>query len=116
MGGAPWPAVPDLAAPDYRSSFTGGVAMFAVIIKVELPEGGTMEEGKKQLEANVIPQVKASPGFDSGYWLSPKAGREGLSVLFYSDEQSAKQAAEMVKPPEPVKLLNVEVREVVAKA
>ena len=90
--------------------------MFAVVVKVELPEGATIEQGRAQLAADVIPQVKASPGFVAAYWLSPRSGREGLSFVIYKDEPSAKQAAAMVKPPPPVKLLNVEVREVAASA
>jgi hypothetical protein len=90
--------------------------MFAVVVTVELPEGGTIEQGRKQLESEVIPQVKSSPGFVAGYWISPATGREGLSVVFYKDEQSARAAAENIKPPAPVKLLDVEVREVAASA
>ena len=86
--------------------------MFAVVVKVELPEGATLEQGRAQLEANVVPQVKASPGFVAGYWLAPRSDREGMSFVLFSDEHSAKQAAAMVKPPPPVKLLSVEVREV----
>ena len=69
-----------------------------------------------QLNEQVIPQVKASPGFIAGYWLSPPTGREGLSVVLYEDEQSARAAAANIEPPAPVKLLNVEVREVAASA
>jgi hypothetical protein len=90
--------------------------MFGVVVKVELPEGGTIEQGRKQLNEQVIPQVKASPGFIAGYWLSPPTGREGLSVVLYEDEQSARAAAANIEPPPPVKLLNVEVREVAASA
>ena len=88
--------------------------MFALVVKVELPEGGSIEQGRAQLAAEVIPQVRASPGFVAAYWLSPRSGREGLSFVIYSDEHSAKEAAAMVKPPPPVKLLSVEVREVAA--
>lgn len=90
--------------------------MFAVIVRVQLPEGRSIEEGRRQLEAEVIPQVKRNPGFIAGYWLAPRSGNEGLSVVIYQDEQSARTAAENVTPPEPVKLLNVEVREVAASA
>jgi hypothetical protein len=90
--------------------------MHAVVVKVELPEGGTIEQGRKQLEADVIPMVKASPGFVAGYWLSPPTGREGLSIVLYQDEQSARAAAENITPPAPVKLVHVEVREVAASA
>ena len=90
--------------------------MFAVVVNVELPEGSTIEQGRAQLEADVIPQVKARPGFVAGYWLAPKSGREGLSFVIYKDEHSARQAADNVKPMPPVKLVSVEVREVTASA
>jgi hypothetical protein len=83
---------------------------------VELPEGRTIEEGRRQLEAEVVPQVKQSPGFVAGYWLSPASGNEGLSVVIFRDESSARTAAENVQPPTPVKLLSAEVREVAASA
>jgi hypothetical protein len=88
--------------------------MFAVVIRVELPEGGSVEQGREMLEKNVIPTVRQSPGFVAGYWLAPATGREGLSVLIYQDEQSARAVADTMKPPPPVTLLGVEVREVAA--
>jgi len=59
---------------------------------VELPDGGTIEQGRQQLETDVIPQVKSSPGFVAGHFLAPASGHEGLSVLLYNDEQSARAA------------------------
>jgi hypothetical protein len=90
--------------------------MFAIVVKVELPEGGTIEEGRKQLETEVIPIIKQSPGFIAAYFLSPPTGRDGLSFTLYKDEESARAAAKMVNPPAPVKLVDVEVREVAASA
>jgi hypothetical protein len=90
--------------------------MHAVVVKVELPEGGTIEQGRKQLNEQVIPMVKAAPGFVAGYWLSPPTGREGLSVVIFQDEKSARAMAENIEPPAPVRLLDVEVREVAASA
>jgi len=90
--------------------------MYAIVVKVQLPEGRSMEEGVRQLNAEVIPMIKQAPGFVSVYFMAPTAGREGLSFTLFTDEKSARAAAEGVKPPEPVKLLSVEVREVVASA
>jgi hypothetical protein len=90
--------------------------MFAVVVRVELPEGGNVEQGRQMLEKNVIPTVRQSPGFVAGYWLAPPTGLEGLSVLIYEDEQSARTVAGSVQPPPPVTLLGVEVREVTASA
>ena len=90
--------------------------MFALVVKVELPEGRSQEEGVRQLNAEVIPSIKGAPGFVSVYFLAPTSEREGLSFTLFSDEQSARSAATMVNPPDPVKLKSVEVREVVASA
>jgi hypothetical protein len=92
------------------------MSQFAVVVKVELPEGHTIEQGRQMLETFVIPDVKSHPGFVTGYWLSPPTGRDGLSFVIYNDEASARAAAEGVKPPPPVKLVDVEVREVAAGA
>ena len=90
--------------------------MFAVVVRVQLPEGRSLEEGRHQLEAEVIPQVKQSPGFVAGYWLAPSSGTDGLSVVIFKDEQSARAAADGVQPPAPVKLVSTEVREVAGSA
>jgi len=92
------------------------MSQFAAVVKVELPEGHTIEQGRQMLESQVIPAVKSYPGFVTGYWLFPPSGREGLSFVVYKDEASARAAAEGIKPPAHVKLVGVEVREVVANA
>ena len=90
--------------------------MFAVVTTVELPEGGTIEEGRKQLESEVIPRIKQAPGFVTAYFLAPPTGREGLSFIVFDTEESARFASENMAPPEPVKLIHSEVREVAASA
>lgn len=90
--------------------------MFAVVTTVELPEGGTIEDGRKQLEAEVIPGIKAAPGFVAAYFLSPAEGREGLSFVIFEGKEAATAASKNIKPPPPVKLLHTEVREVAASA
>jgi hypothetical protein len=90
--------------------------MHAVVVKVELPEGGTIEQGRQMLEQTVIPRVRSQAGFVAGYWLSPPTGRDGLSFVIYDNEQNARSAAENIQPPAPVKLVSAEVREVAASA
>jgi hypothetical protein len=90
--------------------------MFAVVVRVELPEGFTIEQGRPMLDSEVIPRVKSLPGFVAGYWLHPSAGREGLSFVIFENEQAARGAAANLQVPEPVKLLHVEVREVARSA
>lgn len=87
---------------------------FAVVGRVELPEGGTIEEGRKQLESAIIPQLKQAPGFVSAMFLSPKEGREGLSVIVWKTEDDANNAVKNAQFPEGVRPLSMEVREVAA--
>jgi len=90
--------------------------MFAVVTTVELPEGATIEEGRKQLEAEVIPRMKQAPGFVAAYFLAPTEGREGLSFVMFETKEAATTVSENMQPPAPVKLLRSEVREVAASA
>jgi len=90
--------------------------MFAVVTTVELPEGRSIEEGRQQLESEVLPRLKASPGFVSAVFLAPKSGNQGLSVVVFGTEEGAKAAMERMEPPAPVKLIHTEVREVAASA
>lgn len=90
--------------------------MHAVVVRVELPEGRSLEEGREQLEQMVIPRVKQLPGFRTGYWLAPPTGRDGLSFIVFEDEESARGAAEKIQPPPGVQLVSAEVREVAASA
>jgi heme-degrading monooxygenase HmoA len=90
--------------------------MFAVVTTVELPEGGTIEEGRKQLESDVIPRMKQAPGFVAAYFLAPKEDREGLSFIMFESKEAAMAVSENMQPPPPVRLLHSEVREVAASA
>jgi heme-degrading monooxygenase HmoA len=87
---------------------------FAVVNRVELPEGGTIEQGRKQLASEVIPQLKQAPGFVSAMFLSPKEGREGLSVIVWNTEEDANNAVKNATFPDGIKPLSFEVREVAA--
>lgn len=88
---------------------------FAVIGRVELPEGGTIEEGRKQLAEEVLPRLKQAPGFVSAIFLSPKEGNEGLSVVVWNTEDDANNAVKFAQFPEGIKPLSFEVREVAAE-
>ena len=92
--------------------------MHAVLLEVEL--GGTeREEGLKNLLETVVPRVKQAPGFNSGTWLGPVAGK-GLSVVLFDGEENAQAMAAMVavgnSPSPGVTVERCEVREVVASA
>ena len=90
--------------------------MHAVVVKVKLPTGRTIEEGKQQLETLVLPMVRQNPGVLNGYWLRPPEGEEeeGLSVVLFDTEANARAALDRVQTPPDVQLVHKEVREVVA--
>ncbi len=89
--------------------------MFAAVTTVELPKDGTIEEGRKDLEANVVPMLKQAPGFVSAVFLSPPTDREGLSVVVFETREQAQFVVDNMNPPEGVRLLKSEVREVAVK-
>jgi hypothetical protein len=89
--------------------------MFAAVVTVELPEGGTIDEGRKQLEADVIPRLKQAPGFESAIFLSPPTGREGLSIVVFETREQAQAAVDNLQTPDGVRPLTKEVREVAVK-
>ena len=90
--------------------------MFAVVTRVELPEGETIENGRKELEANVLPRLRQAPGFICAYFLSPPTGREGLSFVVFESRDVAAVAMERMELPPGITLVHSEVREVAASA
>lgn len=90
--------------------------MFAVVTKVTLPADSTIESGRKELETNVIPQVKQAPGFVSCIFLSPSEGNEGLSVIVFETREQAEGAVKMQKIEPPITLVSNDIREVAASA
>lgn len=89
--------------------------MHAVVVKVEVQDPRGAEERLKQ---EVVPRVSQLPGFVAGYWLGPREGNEGLSVIVFESEDAARAAADSVPRgiPEGVALRSVETRQVVAHA
>ncbi|TMM18604.1 MAG: hypothetical protein E6F96_05795 [Actinobacteria bacterium] len=92
--------------------------MHAVLLEVDL-SGTEREEGLKNLRETVVPRVTQAPGFQSGIWLAPVAGK-GLSVVVFEGEENAQAMAAMVavgsNPSPGVTVERCEVREVVASA
>ncbi len=92
--------------------------MHAVLLEVDL-SGTEREEGLKNLRETVVPRIKQAPGFQSGTWLAPVAGK-GLSVVVFEGEENAQAAAATVavgsSPSPGVTVERCEVREVVASA
>ena len=90
--------------------------MHALVVSVTI-EPGHDEEAQAQLESNVLPMVKQSPGVVSGYWMRSGDGQHGSSVVLFENEEAARAAADMVpNTPRPdfITFDSIEVREVVA--
>lgn len=89
--------------------------MNAVVVEVNI-ESGREDEGIAYLHANVLPAMKQTPGFVSGYWLASKEG-QGLTVLVFDDAEAAQAMAErLADAPKAdfATLGKIEVRNVVA--
>lgn len=92
--------------------------MHAVVVRVKIGDSETAEQG---LREQVVPQVSQAPGFVAGYWTRADDGGNGLSMLVFDSEDSARRAAERIQGPEAMRpetvtLESVEVREVLANA
>jgi heme-degrading monooxygenase HmoA len=92
--------------------------MHAVVVKVNIGDPETAEQG---LRDQVVPRASNAPGFVSGYWTRSDDGHNGLSMVVFESEESARSAAEMIQGPQAMRpatvtLESVEVREVVANA
>jgi hypothetical protein len=90
--------------------------VFAVVTKVELPSDETIERGRRELEANVLPMIKQAPGFVSAVFLAPSEGNEGLSVIVFETKEQAHGAIEQQRVEAPLKLISNDIREVAASA
>ena len=91
--------------------------MHAVVTTVSIA-AGQVESSRKALHENVVPQVSKTPGFVKGYWTATLDGGNGLSLVVFSTQADADNAAKMVRSnpvPPGVTLINVEVREVIAR-
>ena len=92
--------------------------MHAVVVKVNV---GDPETAQQSLRDQVIPHMSMTSGFVNGFWTRSDDGHNGLSMIVYDSEESARHAAEMIqgpdaRRPETVTLESVEVREVVGNA
>ena len=93
--------------------------MHALVITVGI-EAERGDEATAMLHSQVVPDVKAMPGFVSGTWARSEDGTRGHSVVLFEDGEKANAALAQVKqgpPPEgPVKILYAEIYEVLAQA
>jgi hypothetical protein len=85
----------------------------AVVVRVTIND---REAADTHLRDQVVPRISQAPGFAAGYWT--RKDNNGLAMVIFESEDSAKSASEQVPSlvPDVVTLEDVEVREVVAHA
>jgi hypothetical protein len=92
--------------------------MHALLVEVDV-DTGRIEEAMAMLHEQVVPAVKAAPGFVGAYWVgSPESGT-GTSIAAFESEDAARNAMEHApRPPEgaPVKVTRFELVPVLAHA
>jgi hypothetical protein len=75
----------------------------------------TADSARDHLMHEVLPMVKAAPGFIAGYWLEPVDGKGSSMVFFETEAQARAVAPPAGSVPAPgVTIQSVEFREVVA--
>jgi hypothetical protein len=75
------------------------------------------EAARSALHGQVVPMVKAVPGFIAGYWLDDADGMGYAFVLFDTLEHARETAPPQgASPPPGVTVQHVEFREVIASA
>ena len=93
--------------------------MHALVITVGI-DPDKADEATAMLHNQVVPDVKATPGFVSGTWARSADGTNGHSVVLFENEEAAKAALAQAKqgppPGAPVKMLYAELYEVLAQA
>jgi Putative mono-oxygenase ydhR len=89
--------------------------MHAVVVKVTIED---FETARKNLRAQVVPAVSQAPGFVAGYWTASEDRNNGIGMILFDSEESARTASEMIAAGarEGVTLDGVEIREVVEHA
>lgn len=93
--------------------------MHAVLIEVDVA-GVDREQGTKLLREQIVPAIKAQPGFQSGTWLTGGADGKGLSLTVWDTEENARAMADRFglgsSPTASASVVRCEVREVAATA
>jgi len=91
--------------------------MHAVVVRVTIND---FETARRMLEEQVVPRTSGAPGFVAGYWTRSEDGSNGLSMVVFDSEESARAATDMIRAQaserDDVTLEGIEVREVVAHA
>jgi hypothetical protein len=94
--------------------------MHAVFTQVSISD---YEAARKMLHSDLMPAVKAAPGFVAGWWLAPVDGKSGsgVSVEVFESEDAARSFVKQFEsqgPPDTtlVTIDSLEVREVAGNA
>ena len=67
--------------------------MHAVLIEVDVT-GVDPEQGLAALREQIVPAIKAMPGFESGTWLPGNEDGKGLSLTLWDTEANANVMAD----------------------
>ena len=93
--------------------------MHAVLIEVDV-SGVDAEAGLSALRGQIVPAIKAMPGFQSGTWLPGNDDGKGLSLTVWDTVDHARAMAERFgpgsSPAADASVVRCEVREVAATA
>jgi len=94
--------------------------MYAVVVSVRIPEDRDAE-AEELFRDQVLPRVKARPGFVSGTWIrweNSSNGPTDTSIILYESREHAEEAAKSAQsqPGSPVTVMSVEVGAVSAQA
>jgi hypothetical protein len=89
--------------------------MHAVVVRVTIND---FETARKSLQERVVPAASQAPGFVAGYWTRSEDGSNGIGMILFDSEESARTASEMIAAgaTDGVTLDGVELREVVEHA
>ena len=92
--------------------------MHALLVAVKIDPAG-IDEAMKMLHEQVVPAVKAAPGFVAGYWIRDERAGMGYSTAVFESEEAAQAAGKNApSPPDggPVTIVNMQVLPVLASA
>lgn len=92
--------------------------MHAVLIEVDVA-GVDREQGFEALREQIVPAIKALPGFQSGTWLTGGTDGKGLSLTLWDTEENARAMADRFGGSTPIasaSVIRCQVREVAATA
>jgi hypothetical protein len=90
--------------------------MHAALVAVKI-DPDQADAARAALHSQVVPMVKAAPGFVAGYWMDTVDGNAYSIVLFDTEEHARATApAEGSTPAPGVTVVRQEFREVVAHA